>query len=197
MTGREVWLKAENLQRTGSFKIRGAVNCIASLSDEERAAVSSPSAGNHAQAWRGRRARPDRRDDLHAAGHSGREGRGDAELRRQDRARRGDVRRRAGARARARRDERRDVRPPVRGRAGDRGQGTIGLELVEQLPDVGTVVVPIGGAGFRSGIAIAAKELKPACASSACRLRRARRSPVACHTASRSRKGSRSSSPES
>ena len=41
------------------------------------------------------------------------------------------------------------------------GQGTIGLELVEQLPDVGTIVVPIGGGGLAAGIAIAAKELKP------------------------------------
>jgi len=59
MTGREVWLKAENLQRTGSFKIRGAVNCIATLSADERAAgVVAVSAGNHAQAvaWAAREA---------------------------------------------------------------------------------------------------------------------------------------------
>ena len=59
MTGREVWLKAENLQRTGSFKIRGAGNCIAMLSETERAAgVVAASAGNHAQAvaWAAREA---------------------------------------------------------------------------------------------------------------------------------------------
>src|SRR5262249_20367846 len=50
-TGRRVLLKAENLQRTGSFKIRGAVNILASLSDAERAAgVIAASAGNHGQA---------------------------------------------------------------------------------------------------------------------------------------------------
>ena len=49
--GREIWLKAENLQRTGAFKVRGAVNKIATLSQEERAAgVVAASAGNHGQA---------------------------------------------------------------------------------------------------------------------------------------------------
>ncbi|HSB38437.1 MAG TPA: pyridoxal-phosphate dependent enzyme, partial [Gaiellaceae bacterium] len=49
--GRELWLKTENLQRTGSFKIRGAVNKIATLSEKERSAgVVAASAGNHGQA---------------------------------------------------------------------------------------------------------------------------------------------------
>src|SRR4051795_2565635 len=49
--GREVQLKAENLQRTGSFKVRGAYNCISTLADEQRAAgVVAASAGNHGQA---------------------------------------------------------------------------------------------------------------------------------------------------
>src|SRR5918912_1832618 len=59
LCGREVWLKAENLQRTGSFKIRGAVNKIATLTDAERAAgVVAASAGNHGQAvaWAAREA---------------------------------------------------------------------------------------------------------------------------------------------
>src|SRR3954470_16607090 len=59
LTGREVLLKAENLQRTGAFKIRGAVNRIALLSDDERAAgVVAASAGNHGQAlaWAAREA---------------------------------------------------------------------------------------------------------------------------------------------
>src|SRR6185312_12805959 len=51
LVGREVQLKAENLQRTGSFKIRGAYNRISTLSDAERAAgVVAASAGNHGQA---------------------------------------------------------------------------------------------------------------------------------------------------
>src|SRR5262245_50405786 len=59
LSGREVFLKAENLQRTGSFKIRGAFNTIATLGDRERAAgVVAASAGNHGQAvaWAAREA---------------------------------------------------------------------------------------------------------------------------------------------
>ena len=59
LAGREVWLKAENLQRTGSFKIRGAVNRISLLDADERAAgVVTASAGNHGQAvaWAAREA---------------------------------------------------------------------------------------------------------------------------------------------
>src|SRR5438067_13799005 len=59
LSGREVFLKAENLQRTGAFKVRGAVNKIATLSDDERAAgVVAASAGNHGQAvaWAAREA---------------------------------------------------------------------------------------------------------------------------------------------
>src|SRR3712207_6469893 len=59
VAGRDVWLKAENLQRTGAFKVRGAVNRIATLTDAERAAgVVAASAGNHGQAvaWAAREA---------------------------------------------------------------------------------------------------------------------------------------------
>jgi threonine dehydratase len=59
VAGRDVWLKAENLQRTGAFKVRGAVNKLASLTEEEReAGVVAASAGNHGQAvaWAARQA---------------------------------------------------------------------------------------------------------------------------------------------
>ena len=59
IAGREVWLKAENLQRTGAFKVRGAVNRLAFLSEAEReAGVVAASAGNHGQAvaWAARQA---------------------------------------------------------------------------------------------------------------------------------------------
>ena len=145
MTGREVWLKAENLQRTGSFKIRGAVNCIASLSDEERAAESSPSAGNHAQAvaWAaqaGIDATIFMPQDL---GHP-----------------KVEATQNYGARIELGGEMFDDAQEHARAYAETSGatfvhpfedervianQGTIGLELVEQLPDVGTVVVPIGG----------------------------------------------------
>ena len=163
MTGREVWLKAENLQRTGSFKIRGAVNCVASLSDEERAAgVVAVSAGNHAQAvaWAARQAgieatifmpqdtpvaKVEATQNYGARIELGGEMFDDAY---------------EHARAYADTSGATFVHPFEDGRVMA-GQGTIGLELVEQLPDVGTIVVPIGGGGLAAGIAIAAKELKP------------------------------------
>jgi threonine dehydratase len=163
MTGREVWLKAENLQRTGSFKIRGAVNCVATLSDAERAAgVVAVSAGNHAQAvaWAAREAgidatifmpqdtpvaKVEATQNYGAKIELGGEMFDDAY---------------EAARAYADTSAATFVHPFEDGRV-IAGQGTIGLELVEQLPDVGTVVVPIGGGGLASGIAIAAKELKP------------------------------------
>jgi threonine dehydratase len=164
MTGREVWLKAENLQRTGSFKIRGAVNCIATLSDDERmAGVVAASAGNHAQAvaWAAREAgidatifmpqdtpvaKVEATQNYGARIELGGEMFDDAH---------------DAARAYADTSGATFVHPfeDVRVIAG---QGTIGLELVEQLPDVGTIVVPIGGGGLAAGSAIAAKELRPA-----------------------------------
>jgi threonine dehydratase len=164
MTGREVWLKAENLQRTGSFKIRGAVNCIATLSDDERmAGVVAASAGNHAQAvaWAAREAGIDATifmpQDTPVAKVQATQNYGARiELG-------GEMFDDAHDAARAYADTSgatfvhpfEDVRVIA-------GQGTIGLELVEQLPDVGTIVVPIGGGGLAAGSAIAAKELRPA-----------------------------------
>jgi threonine dehydratase len=163
MTGREVWLKAENLQRTGSFKIRGAGNCIVMLSEEERAAgVVAASAGNHAQAvaWAAREAgaeatifmpqdtpvaKVEATQNYGARIQLGGEMFDDA----YDAAR--DYADSSGATFVHAFDDERVIA----------GQGTIGLELAEQLPQVGTVVVPIGGGGLASGIATAIKELRP------------------------------------
>ena len=121
--GRDVWLKAENLQRTGSFKIRGAVNKLSTLGDERaRRGRVAASAGNHGQAvaWAARRARH-HGDDLHAAGRTDGEGRGDAQLRRARRCSQAPAStRRSQTALGARRGDGRDVRPRVRGRAGDR-----------------------------------------------------------------------------
>ena len=160
---REVWLKAENLQRTGSFKVRGAYNCIASLSDEERAAgVVAASAGNHGQAvaWAARElgvaptvfvpvdapmAKVDATRNYGAqvefAGESFDE-------------------------AYALAQEQVEVSggtfvPPFEDERVIAGQGTLGLELAEQLPELGTVVVPVGGGGLCSGIALALRERRP------------------------------------
>ena len=163
MTGREVWLKAENLQRTGSFKIRGAVNCVASLSDEERAAgVVAVSAGNHAQAvaWAAREAGIDATifmpqdtpvAKVEATQNYGAKIELGGEMF-------DDAQEHASAYAET---SGATFVHPFEDERVIAGQGTIGLELVEQLPDIGTVVVPIGGGGLASGIAIAAKELKP------------------------------------
>ena len=71
LTGHEILLKPENLQVTGSFKIRGAYNKIASLSEEQIArGIVTASAGNHAQASRMRRASVMPSDDLHAADYA-------------------------------------------------------------------------------------------------------------------------------
>ena len=185
LAGRQVFLKAENLQRTGSFKIRGAFNTIATLGEaERRAGVVAASAG---QPRPGRRVGGARGghpgDDLHAAGRADGEGRGDALVRRGH----------ASSRARA---SRRRSRPRRRTSSSTgatfvhafederviAGQGTIGLELAEQVPDAETVVIPIGGGGLAAGIALALREL------SAGRARRRRRLPAGLHDRRRDRR---------
>jgi threonine dehydratase len=163
MTGREVWLKAENLQRTGSFKIRGAGNCIAMLSEEERAAgVVAASAGNHAQAvaWGAREAGIDvtifmPRDTPVAKVEATQNYGARIELG-------GEMFDDAYEAARAYADT--TGATFVHAFEDERviaGQGTIGLELAEQLPEIATVVIPIGGGGLAAGVATVLKELRP------------------------------------
>jgi len=162
-TGRDVVLKAENLQRTGSFKIRGAFNMLAMLSPEERAAgVIAASAGNHGQAvaWAARelgvRATIFMPQDASMAKVEptltyG----GEVEL--------------VGERfddalAEAERYAEETGAVFVHAFEDERviaGQGTLGLELAEQVPDVGTVLVPVGGGGLASGVATALRALRP------------------------------------
>ncbi len=161
--GRSVQLKAENLQRTGAFKIRGAVNTIAALTAEERAAgVIAASAGNHGQAvaWAAREAgiaatvfMP--QDSPMAKVDATRNYGAQVELTGTgfDESVAAAEERMHATRAtfvHAFEDERVIA-----------GQGTIGLELAEQLPSVDTIVVPIGGGGLAAGIAIALRELRP------------------------------------
>jgi threonine dehydratase len=162
-TGRKVHLKAENLQRTGSFKIRGAVNTIATLTGAERAAgVVAASAGNHGQAvaWAacesGIAATIFMPQDSPMAKVEATRGYGatvelvGAGFDESMAAAQALVDSTGATFVHAFEDERVIA-----------GQGTIGLELVEQLPDVGVVVVPIGGGGLAAGIAIALRALKP------------------------------------
>jgi len=161
--GREVRLKAENLQRTGAFKVRGAVNKLTTLSPEERAAgVVAASAGNHGQAvaWAARQlgiratifvpvtapmAKVEACRNYGAATEMAGEDFEDA----------------LDA-AIAHVDETGGTFiHPYEDQLVVAGQGTIGLELLDQEPDVGTVLIPIGGGGLALGIATALRALKP------------------------------------
>jgi threonine dehydratase len=161
--GRPVQLKAENLQRTGAFKIRGAVNTIASLSAEERSAgVVAASAGNHGQAvaWAAREAgiaatvfMP--QDSPMAKVEATRNYGAHVEL-----VGAGFEDSVAAAHERMEQTGATFVHAFEDGRV-IAGQGTIGLELADQLPDLGTLVIPVGGGGLASGIAIALREVRP------------------------------------
>jgi threonine dehydratase len=161
--GREVRLKTENLQRTGAFKIRGAVNKLSTLSPEERAAgVVAASAGNHGQAvaWAARElgisARifvPDTAPmaKVEACKNYGAE----TEMT-------GSFFEDALEAALSYVEETGGTFiHPYEDRLVVAGQGTIGLELLEQEPDVGTVLIPIGGGGLALGIATALRALRP------------------------------------
>lgn len=159
----EIYLKPESLQITGSFKIRGAYYKISQLNDEEKKkGVIACSAGNHAQGVA-----------LGATSHGIKsliclpEGAPISKV---------EATRRLGAeiclvpgvyddayqRALQLRDERGyTFIHPFNDEHVIAGQGTIGLELLEQLPDVEAVVVPIGGGGLISGVAYAMKMLNP------------------------------------
>ena len=163
LAGRQVYLKAENLQRTGSFKIRGAYNTIATLGEGERqAGVVAASAGNHGQAvaWAAREAgipatifMP--QDAPMAKIEATRSYGGATELT-------GESFEDAVAAAQAHAE--RTGATLVHAFEDERvvaGQGTIGLELAEQAPDADTVLIPIGGGGLAAGIVLALKERRP------------------------------------
>jgi threonine dehydratase len=163
MLGGQAWLKCENLQRAGSFKVRGAYVLLSRLTEQERRrGVVAASAGNHAQgvalaaslldtevtvfmpvaaplpkvaATRGYGAR------IEFAGTTV----DDALLAAID------FSERTGA----------VLIHPFDNRNIIAGQGTVGLEIVEQCPDVATIITGIGGGGLISGIAVAAKALNP------------------------------------
>ncbi|WP_226480335.1 threonine ammonia-lyase [Natrinema amylolyticum] len=149
-----VGLKLENVQRTGSFKIRGAYNRMAQLSDAEReAGVISSSAGNHAQgvALAGDLLDIDTTivvpEVTPAAKIEATRGYGAAVVVE------GDIYERSYEYAIERADETGETFVhPFDDEAVVAGQGTIGLELLEQYPEIDTVLVAIGGGGLISGI---------------------------------------------
>ncbi len=161
--GRPVWLKAENLQRTGSFKVRGAVNKLATLREgERRAGVVAASAGNHGQAvaWAAREVgikatifMP--QDAPMAKVEPTKNYGGKAELTG------GSFEEALQAALAYAESSGATFVHPYEDEKVIAGQGTIGLELVEQVSDFGTVVIPIGGGGLASGISLALREVKP------------------------------------
>ena len=163
LAGRDVVLKAENLQRTGSFKIRGAFTKISSLGERERAAgVVAASAGNHGQAvaWAAREAGIAATIFVPA----------DAPMAKVDATRSyGAAVEMVGASfeeavAAARRHVETSGATFVHAFEDElvvTGQGTVGLELAEQVPEPGTVLVPVGGGGLAAGIAIALQAARP------------------------------------
>ena len=160
---RRLFLKAENLQPIGAFKLRGAYNMIASLTEEERRrGIITYSSGNHGQgvAYAARAlgakaivtmpttAPAIKREataalgaEIILAGTTGVERQIKAE---ELAAQHGYV-----------------IVPPFNDEKIIAGQGTVGLEILEDLPDVETVLVPIGGGGLISGVAAALKLSKP------------------------------------
>jgi len=161
----DVYLKTENLQLTGSFKLRGAYNKIARLSAEEKShGVVACSAGNHAQGV------------AYAATKAGidsiiciPEGAPISKV---------EATRRLGAKVelvpgvyddaynRALEIEKESGRTMIHPFDDDAviaGQGTIGMEILNQLPEAEAVIVPVGGGGLISGVAYAIKSLKPSC----------------------------------
>jgi threonine dehydratase len=161
--GADVWVKPEMLQRGGSFKLRGAYTFVARLTPEERArGVIAPSSGNHAQAVAlaarifGVPATVVMPETVTPPKRSGVERLGArielAGFTTRDRMER------ALAIAAA---EGQTLVPPYDDPTIIAGQGTVGLEIVEDLPDVATVLVPVGGGGLSAGVATAVKLSRP------------------------------------
>lgn len=161
--GEGVWLKPEMLQRGGAFKLRGAYNFLSRLDPKVRSrGVVAPSSGNHAQAValaaqllgvpaivvmpttvtqakRGGAERLGARIELA----------GTTTADRMERAL--EIVEKEGA----------TLVPPYDDLLIIAGQGTVGLEIVEDMPDVGTVLVPVGGGGLSAGVAAAVKLHRP------------------------------------
>jgi len=161
--GADVWLKPEMLQRGGAFKLRGAYNFIKSLKPSVRArGVVAPSSGNHAQAVAlaaqlfGIPATVVMPTTVTSAKRSGAERMGArVELAGTTTA---DRMQRAVEIVKA---EGSTLVPPYDDALIIAGQGTVGLEIVQDLPTVATVLVPVGGGGLSAGVAAAIKLHRP------------------------------------
>ena len=163
IAGREVYLKLENLQRTGSFKVRGASNCILTLTEEQKSrGIIAASAGNHAQGvalggtMAGCKSTVVMPEAAPLAKVEATKGYGaevvlygktfDASLGKAQ-----EIQKETGA----------YFIHPYDDPAVMAGQGTIGLEILEQNPELDSIVVPVGGGGLLAGIAAAVKQTNP------------------------------------
>jgi threonine dehydratase len=161
----EIYLKFENTQRTGSFKFRGAYNKIFNLSPEEkRRGVVASSAGNHAQgvalsaSLAGVKATIVMPENASISKATATRGYG-AEV-----VLKGEIYDEAFEYAKKlERDNGYTFVHPYQDPLVIAGQGTIGIEMLEKVPDLDTVVVPIGGGGLISGISLAVKSINPNC----------------------------------
>ena len=164
--GAEILLKCENLQRAGSFKIRGAMNALLQLSDDQRKrGVVAFSSGNHAQGVAlaakilGVRATIVMPEGSVASKVAATEGYGAQVVM-------------AGVTAATRDTVAREIAekngaaviPPFDDDRIIAGAGTVGLEIIEEWPHVENVVVPLGGGGLLSGVALAITSIKPSVA---------------------------------
>ena len=159
--GCEVYVKAECMQRTGAFKLRGAMNKILTLTDAERArgfvaasssnhgravAYAAQRFGTHACIVMPRTAPPVKQAAIRALG---------AELVLCEASERFDVAARLCAERGA------TMVPPFNDEAVMAGQGTVGLEILAQCPEIDAVVVPVSGGGLIGGVSTAVKALAP------------------------------------
>lgn len=157
----ELWVKPESLQPTGAFKLRGATNAVLSLSPDARArGVVTHSSGNHGQALASAAAAAGVpctvvMPEGAAAGKVAATRRWGARVvfvpMDQRASACADIAARTGA----------AVVPPYDSADVIAGQGTVGLEIVADLPDLDTVLVPVGGGGLISGVAVAVKARSP------------------------------------
>ncbi len=156
-----LWLKAECLQLGGSFKLRGATNAVTQLTDQQRArGIITHSSGNHAQAV----ARAARDAGIRATIVMPR---GTPAIKREATRALGaeivdvEISQRASVMEEIQAKTRAVFVSPFDDAAVIAGQGTIGLEILEDLPEVAAVYVPVSGGGLISGIATALKASRP------------------------------------
>ncbi len=163
LAGADVFLKLETLQETGSFKVRGAVNRLANLSAaEQQRGVVAVSTGNHARAVSWGAQRRGVAADIYLSSLVP----GNKVQAIRDLGARVNIVGRSydEAFAEAVRESSQSGRvliPPFDDRDVVAGQGTIGLELLEDQPQLDTVIVPLSGGGLIAGIALAVKSLRP------------------------------------